>query len=80
MIRIQPIDMTKAREEKQTAWKLLVFQVHIQSDKTKLRKRASYNVITNRTKNFLTLFRIIFGLKYIGNALIRYEAMGKISI
>ena len=57
MIRIQPIDMTKAREEKQTAWKPLVLQAHIHSDKAKPRKRASYNVRTNRTKNFLTLFR-----------------------
>lgn len=57
MIRIQPIDMTKAREEKQTAWKPLVLQAHIQSDKAKPRKRASYNVRTNRIKNFLTLFR-----------------------
>ncbi len=59
MIRIQPIDMTKAREEKQTAWKPLVPQAPMQSDKAKPRKRASYNVRTNRTKNFLTLFRTV---------------------
>lgn len=59
MIRIQPIDMTKAREEKQTAWKPLVPQAPMQSDKAKPRKRASYNAITNRTKNFLTLFRTV---------------------